>query len=115
MNILKACYDWRVITALAAVGVGVFFLSPGILVATLPLLLLAVCPLSMMLMMRTMGGHAPSTMPAAATDPGDRTERLGSQLAAARQEQQRLARELDALEAESGTAVAAQAAQSPRP
>lgn len=114
MNILKACYDWRVIMALAAVGVGVFFLSPGILIAALPLLLLAVCPLSMMLMMRTMGGHDPSTMAAAAAEPGDPAERLRSQLAAARQEQQRLVRELDALEA-AGTTVAAQAAPSPRP
>lgn len=52
MNLLKACYDWRVITALAGVGIGVFLLAPNLLGAALPLLLVGACPLSMMLRSR---------------------------------------------------------------
>ena len=49
------CLNWKVIAALAAVGVGVYALAPGLAVAAVPLLVLAVCPLSMLLMMRAMG------------------------------------------------------------
>lgn len=49
------CLNWKVIAALAAVGVGLYALVPGLAVAAVPLLVLAVCPLSMLLMMRAMG------------------------------------------------------------
>ena len=113
MNLLKACYDWRVITGLAAVGIGVFLFAPGLIGAALPLLLVAVCPLSMILMMKTMGGHEANGQPAIAANPEDRAERLRAELAASRREQQRLARELEHIEADSPTTVAAKSTSSP--
>ncbi len=97
MTLLKACYDWRVITALAAVGIGVFFLAPNLVGAALPLLLVAACPPSMMAMMR---GHQTSADPAAAANPDSRAERLRAALAASRRERRRLMRELEVLDAE---------------
>lgn len=113
MNLLKACYDWRVITALAAVGISVFFLAPNLIGAALPLLLVAVCPLSMILMMKMMGGHE-SGQPAVAANPVDRAEGLRAELAASRREQQRLVRELEDIEADPPSTVAVKSTSSPR-
>ena len=49
------CLNWKVVGALAAVGVGVWLVAPGLLGAALPLLLLAACPVSMLIMMLGMG------------------------------------------------------------
>ncbi|HSH60683.1 MAG TPA: hypothetical protein VK988_13790 [Acidimicrobiales bacterium] len=49
------CLNWKVIAALGAVGIGLYVLAPGLAGAALPLLVLAVCPLSMLLMMRAIG------------------------------------------------------------
>jgi hypothetical protein len=51
MKMLKMCLNWKVLASLAAVGVGVYLLAPGLLAEAVPILLLAVCPLSMLLMM----------------------------------------------------------------
>lgn len=48
------CYDKRVIGGLVLAGVGIYALAPEMLAAALPLLILAVCPLSMILMMKMM-------------------------------------------------------------
>jgi hypothetical protein len=55
MKMLKMCLNPKVLVALAAVGFGVYVLAPGAFAAALPLLLLAACPLSMLLMMAMMG------------------------------------------------------------
>ncbi len=55
MKMLKMCLNPKVLVALAAVGVGVYVLAPGAFAAALPLLVLAACPLSMLLMMAMMG------------------------------------------------------------
>ncbi|MBI2940240.1 MAG: DUF2933 domain-containing protein [Chloroflexi bacterium] len=52
----KMCLNWKVIAGLAAVGVVAWVAAPSLVVATLPLLLLAACPISMLLMMRAMQG-----------------------------------------------------------
>jgi hypothetical protein len=54
MKMLKMCLNWKVLASLAAVGVGVYLFAPGLLAEAVPILLLAVCPLSMLLMMLTM-------------------------------------------------------------
>lgn len=54
MRMLKMCLNWKVIIGLVAVGVGIYALAPNLAVAALPVLLLAICPLSMMFMMRGM-------------------------------------------------------------
>lgn len=105
MKLLRACYDPRVIVALVAVGVGIFLLAPGAVAVAAPFLFLAVCPLSMLVMMRTMGGMQASDPAAAGTSapsatPADRAAELRLQLGAARREQQRLADELAQLQTE---------------
>lgn len=114
MKMLRACYDWRVIAALAAVGVSVLILAPNLIGAALPLLLLAACPLSMLLMMKAMGGQAPNARPVAATRPADRAEQLRTELAGTRREHQRLTRQLEELEVTGGVTVrSAEPASSP--
>jgi hypothetical protein len=51
MKMLKMCLNPKVLAGLAAVGVGIYLVAPGLMLAALPILLLAVCPLSMLLMM----------------------------------------------------------------
>jgi hypothetical protein len=51
MKMLKMCLNWKVLASLAAVGVGVYLFAPGLLAEAVPILLLAVCPLSMLLML----------------------------------------------------------------
>ena len=59
MKMLRMCLNPKVLLALAAAGVAVWLLAPGALAAALPLLLLAACPLSMVLMMAMM--HRPGS------------------------------------------------------
>ena len=99
MSLLRACLDWRVLVGLATVGLAVFLIAPNIIAAAVPLLLIAACPLSMILMMRTMaiqerGMDQPPDL-ALGTD---RVAGLRAQLEASRREEARLARELDHLE-----------------
>jgi hypothetical protein len=54
MKMLKMSLNWKVLASLAAVGVGIYLVAPDLVLAALPLLLLAACPLSMLLMMLTM-------------------------------------------------------------
>lgn len=54
MNALKMCLNWKVMAALAAVGAGLFVFAPSLAAAALPVLVLAICPLSMLLMMGAM-------------------------------------------------------------
>ncbi|MDA8201237.1 MAG: DUF2933 domain-containing protein [Chloroflexi bacterium] len=111
MKFLRACYNPGVIVALVAVAVGVFLVAPGAIVVAAPFLFLAICPLSMLVMMRTMGGMetmdrsrpseaAGELAPAPSAVPADRAAALRIQLAAARAEQRRLADELARLEHE---------------
>ena len=56
-DMLKCCLNWKVIAGLAVVGVGLWALAPGVLSAALPLLVFAICPLSMLFMMKAMQGQ----------------------------------------------------------
>lgn len=55
------CFNPKVLGGLALVAGAVFLVAPGAFSAVLPLLFLAACPLSMVLMMRAMSGGQPST------------------------------------------------------
>ncbi len=55
MNMLKSCYNPKVIAALVAVGAGIFIFAPGAALSALPVLLVLACPLSMFLMPVLMG------------------------------------------------------------
>jgi len=51
------CINWKVVAGLVVVALGLLALgSPSLARAALPSLLSAVCPLSMLLMMKNMGG-----------------------------------------------------------
>lgn len=65
MKSLRMCLNWKVLLALAGVAAAVWVVAPNALVKAVPLLLLAACPLSMLLMMLVMNrgmktGHHPS-------------------------------------------------------
>lgn len=57
-RLVKMCFNWKVASALVAVGVAVWLIAPGLLAPLVPVLVLAACPLSMLLMMRAMRGHS---------------------------------------------------------
>ncbi len=59
------CINKKVVIGLAAAGVFLYLIAPGAIGAAMPLLLLlAICPLSMIVMMRAMsGGQAKSASP----------------------------------------------------
>lgn len=50
------CFNWKVLAGLGVVGVGLYVVNPGLVLGALPFLLLAACPLSMLLMGKSMGG-----------------------------------------------------------
>jgi len=55
---LHLCLNWKVVTGLAAVGLVIWIVAPYLIWTALPLLIVAACPLSMLLMMRGMGGSS---------------------------------------------------------
>lgn len=93
MSILRHCLDRRVLAVLGLVALAVAILAPRALGATLPLLLLAACPLSMVAMALMMGHTAAS--PGPSTD----VETKRAELAKLAERQHRLERELVAAEA----------------
>ena len=54
MKLLKMCLNPKVLAGLALAGVVIYLIAPNLLAAALPILLLAACPLSMLLMMWSM-------------------------------------------------------------
>lgn len=52
------CLNWKVVAAVGATAAALWAIAPGSVAALAPLLLLAICPLSMLLMMRAMGSGA---------------------------------------------------------
>lgn len=109
MSMFKMCLNWKVIGGLAAAGLGVAVFAPNLIGAALPLLLLAACPLSMIVMMGAIGGMGMRSKQGAAEPvrgrvplPDTRREEqiadLKSQLVRVQSEQERLARAIAELE-----------------
>lgn len=69
MKVLGMCFNPKVLAGLALVGLAVWVYAPGALLAVLPFLVLALCPLSMLFMGRMMmsgsGSQRASQDPAA--------------------------------------------------
>jgi uncharacterized membrane protein len=61
MKMLKMCLNWKVLVGLVAVGLAIYAVAPDMVVAALPILLLALCPLSMLFMMKAMHGNQGET------------------------------------------------------
>lgn len=111
------CINWKVVAGLAVVGVGIWVVKPGLIGAALPLLILAACPLSMLLMMRGMGGQRAGEPQGAARPeaagqplpPGLTREKqlaeLRARATALQSRHEAIARELARLEAEQSSAV----------
>lgn len=99
MRMLKMCLNWKVLAGLAVVGVGIYAVAPDLAVAALPFLVLAICPLSMLFMMKGMQGDG---------DEGDEPQSpemdagltRDERLARLRTEQTNLAEQISALERE---------------
>lgn len=96
MRLLRACLDPRVLVGLAAVGVAIAVLIPGLIGAAFPLLLVAACPLSMAVMMLAMRQPSQGS-PVADTSP-DRESELRRELLDVRAKQRGIETELAALE-----------------
>ena len=82
------CFNWRIVAALAAAGLGLWAIAPGLAAAALPLLVLAACPLSMLLMMRAMDSTA-NGCSRPESSAGQEIEALRAEVAALRAEQPR--------------------------
>jgi hypothetical protein len=100
MSILRACLDWRVLIGLAGLGIGIYLVAPGLIAAAIPLLLLAACPLSMLLMMRAMGGQQSGPGPELPAERvgADRAAVLRQELADLGRRQEQVAGDLRAIE-----------------
>lgn len=105
-DVLRRCLNWKVLAALAGVGVVVWAVAPNLIRGVAPLLLLAACPLSMIVMMRAMrGGRETATSEpgnpteVASDDPSERIPALLERQTLLRGEQEALEREIAAVEA----------------
>lgn len=103
VNILGMCLDRRVLIALGVAAVALWVVAPAFVVGLLPLLFLAACPLSMLLMARTMMGGNKAHGAMAAPDPAAR-------LAVLEDAQARLAGEIVRARAEADASAAEPAA-----
>jgi hypothetical protein len=102
MNMLKMCLNWKVLAGVAAVAVALFVYAPGFAFAALPFLVLAICPLSMIFMMRAMGNmngdgdKSSSTCAMGGNKPASREE----ELAKLKAQQRELGDKIEAMEEE---------------
>jgi hypothetical protein len=103
VNHLKMCLNWKVMAALAAVGAGIFIFAPNLAAAALPFLVLAICPLSMLLMMGAMNnmGNGSQSGAACAMGGNRKPQSREEELAQLKTQQQELASKIAMLEAES--------------
>lgn len=100
MNALKMCLNWKVIAGVAALGVGFFVFAPGLAAAALPFLVLAICPLSMILMMGAMNntGKDGQAGAACAMSNSQKPRSREEQLAQLQMQQRELAGQIAVLE-----------------
>ena len=101
---MAMCFDKRVIGGLAVIALGIFVFTPNSFAAALPVLIVAACPLSMLLVMRIMSGsregNSCSTGGSSRSD-ADEISELRAQVQRLRTEQSRRAGETPANEIDS--------------
>ncbi len=86
---MKMCLNWKVVAGLSALALGLWALAPNLVGAALPLLLLAICPLSMLVMMwgmRGMQGGQCASGPGQVQQPAGREQAHPVQLPELKQE-----------------------------
>ncbi|MCZ7579170.1 MAG: DUF2933 domain-containing protein [Dehalococcoidia bacterium] len=93
---LGMCFNWKVLVGLGVAAVGILLIAPSAALAVLPLLLLAACPLSMVVMMFAMRGHSGGGESCRHTEGDASIEAKRARLAALRDEGQRAELELSA-------------------
>jgi len=91
------CLDWRVLTGLGAVAVGIWLVAPQYVLGALPLLLVLACPLSMVAMALMMRGSMDGGTKVSAAD----------RLAGLEEEQARIAADIAKLRPEVNARAAA--------
>lgn len=96
MRMLRMCPNWKVLAGLAVVGGGIYAVAQGLAAAALPILLLAICPLSMLFMMKAMQGDGREDVSQPPPAGADQTRE--AHLFRLRKEQANLAERIDALE-----------------
>ena len=79
-DVLKMCLNPKVIGVLALVAGLVLIFDSSLFVRVLPLLFLAACPLSMLLMAVMMRGHHESGTPRASSETAEEIARLRSEV-----------------------------------
>ncbi|HXH59009.1 DUF2933 domain-containing protein [Iamia sp.] len=80
------CLNKKVIAGLVVAGVAVYLLAPDLIGAALPLLVLAACPLSMVVMMRAMSKDRAASSPEGAGADADEVSALRTEVARLRME-----------------------------
>lgn len=102
MKMLKMCLNPKVLAALVVLGVAVYLFAPGALAAALPLLVLAACPLSMLLMMAAMrrGEHQESERGGVPVSGDVDTNAIRAELARLQAREAKLLDQLDATSAD---------------
>ena len=91
LKVFGMCFNPKVLVGLAVIGLGtVVLVSPSAALRALPFLLMAICPLSMVLMLAGMGalkrGNAPLPKPANRADRALEIQDLRSRLEALERE-----------------------------
>ncbi len=99
MNKMGMCLNWKVIGGLVVVGLGIWAVAPSLAVAALPVLAVLVCPLSMLFMMRGMGGSQCASQGSSACQEENVTRTPHERIAGLRAQRENLAREIAELEA----------------
>ena len=97
---VKARLGWTVLAGLAAAGMGLFVFAPALMAAALPILLLAACPLSMLVMMKNMQGNHSEARGQQPSLENDAVLTREERIARLREQQAVLAERIDALERE---------------
>ena len=97
MNMMKMCFNPKVLGGLAVVAVGLFVFAPETALAALPVLLALACPLSMVVMALFMGkGMQGMGRGGSAVTGQERRLQLQAQLPEAQDQQEAIAREIAA-------------------
>lgn len=81
------CFNKKVVAGLAIAGLGIYLFAPNVFGAALPLLILAACPLSMIVMMRMMPGSENRSCAAGKSQTDDELSQLRAEVERLRTEQ----------------------------